>query len=213
VASVILRGLLIRKSGGTGMTENSAADSEADRRREWLIRRWALSPYWSLLEGVALAYNLDPNEAKELSPTGYGSPRIRSSKEAQHLLDLAYRASDVGQLDHEPTPAAFIKWARSMRVEFHPDWWSAIKDNPVPAEPEVKAPAPAPELAVREQESLLKMVIGMAIGGYSWNPRAARNSATTDIADDLARAGVPLDADTVRKWLKKGAELLPGEDA
>ena len=28
-------------------------------------------------------------------------------------------------------------------------------------------------------------------------------------ADDLARAGVPLDVDTVRKWLREAAELLP----
>jgi hypothetical protein len=37
----------------------------------------------------------------------------------------------------------------------------------------------------------------------------SRSNAPKEIADDLARAGVPLDVDTVRKWLVAAAELLP----
>lgn len=124
-------------------------------------------------------------------------------------MDLAYRALYVGQLDEDPTPVAFMRWARTKRVEFHPDWWAAVEADPAPAEQEANRRAPAPELGVKERESLLKMVVGMAIGGYGWDPHASRNSATTEITDDLVRAGVPLDVDTVRKWLKMGADLVP----
>jgi hypothetical protein len=65
------------------------------------------------------------------------------------------------------------------------------------------------EISTRERDSLLKMVIGMAVKGYGYNPLVKRSEQVTEIASDLEKVGVPLDADTVRKWLKAGAELLP----
>jgi hypothetical protein len=67
-------------------------------------------------------------------------------------------------------------------------------------------------LGTRERESLPKLALGMAIKGYSYDPSAARNVATSEIADDLTALGIPLDQDTVRKWLKEGIELLPRPD-
>ena len=65
-------------------------------------------------------------------------------------------------------------------------------------------------LGTRERESLLKLLVGMAIGGYGFDPSASRSEQVTAIASDLAEQGIPLDVDTVRKWLKAAAELLPG---
>ena len=50
-----------------------------------------------------------------------------------------------------------------------------------------------------------------AVEQYSYDPRSLRNEATADIATDLATNGVPLDRDTILKWLREGAELLPRE--
>ncbi len=66
-------------------------------------------------------------------------------------------------------------------------------------------------LAALERDSLLKLVIGMAIFGYKYDPRAERNKAVPEIAEDLAKLGVSLDIGTVRKWLKEAAELVPGD--
>jgi hypothetical protein len=78
-------------------------------------------------------------------------------------------------------------------------------------EQSIQASAQAAEtVGARERDSLFKMVIGMAIGAYRYNPKAARSEHPTEIAGDLAEAGVPLDPDTVRKWLKLAAQILPG---
>jgi hypothetical protein len=61
----------------------------------------------------------------------------------------------------------------------------------------------------KERESLLKLVIGMAIVGYKYDPAKQRNAAISEIAGDLQTLGVSLDEDTVRKWLREGAGLLP----
>ena len=42
------------------------------------------------------------------------------------LCDLAHRAIEVGSLEERPAPIEFMKWARSIGVEFHPDWWDAV---------------------------------------------------------------------------------------
>jgi hypothetical protein len=78
--------------------------------------------------------------------------------------------------------------------------------------------APAPpvsaekSLGTRERDSLLKLVIGMALGGYGYDPTAARSAQPATIASDLAVNGVPLDVDTVRKWLRAAAQLLPPKE-
>jgi hypothetical protein len=64
----------------------------------------------------------------------------------------------------------------------------------------------------REQESLLKLAIGMAIRKYRFDRRAARSRATREIADDLRLTNVPLDEATILKFLRRAVALLPAED-
>ena len=74
-----------------------------------------------------------------------------------------------------------------------------------------QAPSLEKPLSTRERDSLLKLVIGMAVGGYGYVPTANRSEQPAMIEADLARLGLSLDVDTIRKWLKRGAELLPPE--
>jgi hypothetical protein len=64
-------------------------------------------------------------------------------------------------------------------------------------------------LGSRERDSLLKLVIGMAVAGYKFDPEAAKNQATAEIASDLERLGMSMHCDTVRKWLGEAAIHLP----
>jgi hypothetical protein len=71
------------------------------------------------------------------------------------------------------------------------------------------APKPHKGLHGKERESVLKLIIGMAVGGYGYDPRRGRSDVVAIITSDLAKAGIALDPDTVRKWIKQAAELLP----
>jgi hypothetical protein len=64
-------------------------------------------------------------------------------------------------------------------------------------------------LGTKERDSLLKLVGGMAVRGYVFDPRQSRNSATKDIRDDLEALGLSMDDGTVLKYLNQGAELIP----
>jgi hypothetical protein len=77
--------------------------------------------------------------------------------------------------------------------------------------PALLSPVAPKALSTKERDTLLKLVIGMAIGGYGYSPAASKNEATGEIASDLAKFGLSLDPDTVKKWLKEGAKLLPSK--
>lgn len=64
-----------------------------------------------------------------------------------------------------------------------------------------------PEGAV-SRKALLRLVIGMAVKGYNYDPSAKKNSAGTDIESDLQRMGISLGDDQIRKALKEAATLI-----
>lgn len=64
-------------------------------------------------------------------------------------------------------------------------------------------------LETRERQTLLKMVIGMAIDGYGYDPKANKSPVPKEIADALILKGIAVSDDTVRKRLNEGKELLP----
>lgn len=63
-------------------------------------------------------------------------------------------------------------------------------------------------IANKERNQLLKMVLGMALDSYGYQPKAKKNEATGQIVGDLAKYGIGIDADTVRKYLKEAAETV-----
>ena len=73
------------------------------------------------------------------------------------------------------------------------------------------APDPAPKLNTKEKESLLKMLIAMAIDGYGFNPTEKKSPIPAEIVVHVEELGLAIDVDTVRKWLKEAASLLSRE--
>ena len=66
-------------------------------------------------------------------------------------------------------------------------------------------------LPIRERESLLKIALGMAIKGYSYDPKRARNDAISEICSDLEQLGMSVSDDTIRKYLNEAKEFLSPE--
>ena len=61
---------------------------------------------------------------------------IQPPADADQQLDIARRAVEVGHSEEKPAPIAFMKWARSIGVEFHPDWWDAVLNEEAPTKGE-----------------------------------------------------------------------------
>jgi hypothetical protein len=86
-----------------------------------------------------------------------------------------------------------------------PSVWQSPPVGPVNRSPANLEEKPHP----KERTSLLKLVIGMAKGGYGYDPSAAKSEIPEQIVSDLAALGLAIDVGTVRKYLKEGRELLP----
>ena len=78
---------------------------------------------------------------------------------------------------------------------------------------ELKAIPKDKPLGQREGDTLRKLIIGMAVEGYRYDPMATRSDVVAEIVTDLQTLGLPMSNDTVRHHLKKAAELLPSVDA
>ena len=65
-----------------------------------------------------------------------------------------------------------------------------------------------PELSTRERDTLLKMLIGMAMEAYRHDPGAARSATPAEISSDLAKHGLSVTDDTVRKYLKEAIRTV-----
>lgn len=63
-------------------------------------------------------------------------------------------------------------------------------------------------IGARERDTLLKLLIGMAIEAYRYDPTAARSGTPAEIASDLAKHGLSVTDDTVRKYLKDAAKTV-----
>lgn len=76
-------------------------------------------------------------------------------------------------------------------------------------EKSVKKPDLKQELSPREKDSLLKILLGLSLTNYTFDPKASRNSTAREIADDLLLHGLSVDEDTIRKWLNEAKQFLP----
>lgn len=137
-------------------------------------------------------YILDAQKTKALELYDYRvEPMTKpDTDDFEKQRDAPFYASRV-------KPKDFVEWAKTLPVEF-----------PVLDQFEEKNPKP---LSDRERTSLLKMVIGMAIDGYGYNPKAKRSPIAGEITSALQLRGISLDEDTIRKWLKEAAQHLPSD--
>lgn len=63
----------------------------------------------------------------------------------------------------------------------------------------------------KERSSVLKLILGMAIAGYGFDPRATRCSTVKEILSDMHLKGISLGEDTVRKYLNESREFAPDQ--
>lgn len=99
--------------------------------------------------------------------------------------------------------------ALRLRVEAAEKWFKENNGKLAQAEADLKKRASASvELSTTERNTLLKIIAGMAIDSYGFDPKAARSEVAKKISDDIFRHGIKVTDDTIRKWLKIASEVI-----
>ena len=184
---------------------------------------WSRLASWDVLETAALSLGIEPWDAKH---TGLKSEYARRPEVQKFRLvyETAQRAYAAGDLPRSGRPDLVLAWAERRELQFPTELvelvkrrWPAQKQirgwrKPEPKVLPTELPAIKPStehVATRERDSMLKLILGMAMAGYKYDPKARRGNAVREIVHDLAARGIPLSDDTIRKYLDEAAELLP----
>jgi hypothetical protein len=118
--------------------------------------------------------------------------------------------SSYDELKKKYDEAAEFLNGLSQRVRADQDVQEALRARVGELEAKLNATPPLERGVLgKERESVLKLIIGMAIKGYRYDPTSSRSATVSEITSDLEQLGLSLSDDTVRKWLKEAAELLP----
>ena len=175
-------------------------------------------PYWFLGDALFYLYGFapvkNPDEKRQFFLSNEGIKR---------LVDYIYAAIDMKELEvHNYDPLVYFHQtdeqteqemldslitAKVKPKEFV-DWVSGLPmDIPILVEQKNNSA----DLSEKERTSLLKMIIAMAIDGYGHDPKANKSPTTGDIANAIRLHGLSLNEDTIRRYLKESATLLPSD--
>ena len=166
-------------------------ESEAD------FDHWGSMPYWTPEEAVSLLFGKEPTRVNKESLNevdGFSS----FATNYHQRLEQVVRAIDAGLMPEQITPKSLIRWAAQTGVE-------------IPAELQKSATYTDTKnkdgLSETERTSMLKIILGIAVSKYEYQGDASRNTATGEnrdsIAADLAKMGIDLDSDTIRRYLNE----------
>jgi hypothetical protein len=189
---------------------------------------WSKIARWTLEEATALSFGKAPelvNWDKVEANHGQSSFADDYSKRRSLLL----RAQEADELPVLISPAEFISWAEQTGIALPQELVDAVRATVGRIEDRRSLTAERDELReevtrlkeeaarnkpllTRERETYQKLILGMAIEQYGYDPTAGRSHAPKEIADDLANLQIPVSDDTVRDKLKDAFDtvgLLP----
>ena len=202
-----------------------APNAEAD------FIHWGQLANWELEEAVALSFGKAPEVVT--------AAKLKTQRRVTHFhtafqkrMQLVERARASRQLFFPVRPKDFVVWAIRLEIDLPeelkftvnrfdplPDEWRSKYESEAEAHSETQARLNELNAQlegsvdrpgwIRERESLLKMIIGMAVEKFGYDPKAAKSPTTDRIATALRTHGISLDGDTVRKYLHDARELLP----
>ncbi|MEM7728191.1 MAG: hypothetical protein AAF311_02840 [Pseudomonadota bacterium] len=178
------------------------SDHAAD---EWFFSRCA---YWTTHEAVALSFGRNPIIIEPLF-AAYLMDRSAFARAFVDRVQLIERAQRVEQLTLDAVePKAFACWLRDMRIDA-PGWVLALASDRTPNPTDYQSAASSASAQTRERHTMLRLIAAMAVDGYGYNPSAARSDVTSQVVAASERIGHAQSANTVRKYLKEAAELVP----
>lgn len=196
---------------------------------------WARLARWVDYEvvGLALGFCPDPRILASQRPAIAASKADKIfAQRLENMTRLVHRHFADARI-RAMAPEICLEWMRDQRLwipegmaeaisEFHRpfiDWKSraaTAEENAASAtkriaelEAVIAEGVTNVSSSTRERDSLLKLFIGVAVEQYGFDPKASRSKVATQIASDVERAGLLVSDDTIRKYLREGAELLP----
>ena len=169
---------------------------------------WAQLARWRPDEAIALSLNRNPDiVTARLIDQG----NVRASQFGQKYSKrerLVYRAVAGFELYDPMRPVDFLEWADRLKVEVPHAMRRAITElyGSTEGAPAERLEPVSEDLKTSERGSLLKIILGMAIEQYGFDPEAKKSETVAQIMADLVENRISVSDDTIRKYLKEAAD-------
>lgn len=175
---------------------------------------WVRMESWSLIEATAVSIGIEPKNnlsGVDLFRTTGAECFEFYTKRRDLLRSKFFQFGDKTML--KPKPANVMHWMMDIKLEVPLKLYQTYSDVFFPNEPEKDSGSyelePQKLMEARERVSLLRLVIGMAVGGYGYDPKSKRSPIPNQIRDDLVKLGLDLHQDTIRRYLNEATNILP----
>ena len=180
---------------------------------------WAIAEHFKQDEVTCLTLGIEPTE--EVKATLYvdnGDCPDRSHPKIalRRRHDLVVRRFGAWGPNAKVEPIDLAEWASKTGLEVHPgfdEMLRSIRKRSSGSTDDVgaKESAPVSKLDGRERTAMSKLIAAMAIDAYGYDPKALRSEIPNEIQGIADRLGLSISANTIRKYLKQGAELVPDD--
>ncbi len=189
-----------------------------------VIEFFGRAEYWTLGEAAALINERNPKIVTHDHIENDDSSST-TAKNLKDTLELLERAKNMGRLSRTNTPANVIEWVTLKGIYLSPALVEAVrkfgknkidvskentdlKDQVTTLQNQIseltkEKPKVAKQPSSKERDSLLKIILAMAIKGYAYDSNAPRSNLASEVVSDAQLLGLSIDEDTVRKYLNE----------
>ncbi len=183
---------------------------------------------WSREEAAALLLKLDPRIV--LARDSISGLRPANSFQQFHdLLEMLNRAKTALPNDRQLKPELILNWTKSQgynppkmlviavkaAIELRQSNRGLIAEAGFSSKTESETvynnQPKENNLHHKARSSMLKLIAGMAVRGYRYDPNLRQNAAIADIENDLRLLNIPLSDDTIRRWVIEACDLIDWE--
>lgn len=164
---------------------------------------WAKMAYWTPAETAAITLGLVPEATRRASQCcSHELPAIIAEyRKLRELIRRLAITSHTPQHQSRVSPVSYLEWAARHHVHIQDELERLIRQfhgNPPAVKP----------LHPKERETFLKLIGGLAICGYGYDPKSAKSATVREIHGDLALRGILLDEDTIRHKLQAAGDVM-----
>ncbi|MCB1839518.1 MAG: hypothetical protein H6858_04780 [Rhodospirillales bacterium] len=205
----------IRPGRAGGVISSPINKLEEKKREPCDFEHWGKMATWTLPQAHGLCFGIALVQAGIYEHNKLIKLMAHSKQPYQQEMfkvwSLIKNAYDSIILPDRVKPIFFIQWADTHGVAIPKELRASVEETEHKRREtldEAKDSTQKP-LHTTERETLLKIIAGLAIAAYRYDPKKGKNEAIIEIKQDLRKLGVSMSDDTIRKKIQEGIELIP----
>jgi len=176
---------------------------------------WCKMPNLSVEETLCLSIGIGPQHFTARAIADLRTEPFDKLWETLRFLLLRHlqlrRKFDPAENGWKVQPTDFLAWSEQVDFESHPEFIRLLTEYHPRKDAGGRSVAGSAKPDKREIDKVAQLFTAMAMEYLGYNPNHKRNTAPKEIVDLAASMGLQVSDETVRKYLKRGAEFLPDD--